>query len=208
MNLKYINYSSIKQEALHFLSQHQSVNQIPVEVDIIAEKLGMDIIPTPFLSKKFNIDAFLSSDLSSIYVDQDFYYSHEQRYRFSIAHELGHYHLHRDFYKNLTFSTPEEWVKVYTAFPDKDHNWAEFQANTFAACLLIPDVSFIPRYNDELERNIDLIHEAKKQNIPRAEYLDYVIGNMATRLSPLFNVSTGAMERRIKYDHDRCDAIP
>lgn len=59
---------------------------------------------------------------------------HPNRRRFTIAHELGHYFLHRhlgDFEDTILFRK------------DKQLNPREFEANEFAARLLMPDEQFL-----------------------------------------------------------------
>ncbi len=72
-------------------------NQIPVPIiDIIELKLELTPIPVPNMLKSIDVDAFLSNDLKSIYVDQDIYFDDRylNRLRFSLAHEVGHLILH------------------------------------------------------------------------------------------------------------------
>ena len=47
------------------------------------------------------MDAQITSDFSTIYVDQKSYENDTSRFRFSLAHELGHFALHKQFYKDL-----------------------------------------------------------------------------------------------------------
>ncbi len=76
----------------------------PIDVIYIAEiVLKLDVIPLPNLRADQNIDAALLPDLTGFYIDEDAYMSWErgvrwieQRLRFSFAHELGHYVLHRE----------------------------------------------------------------------------------------------------------------
>jgi len=68
---------------------------IPVPIEEIAEfKLGVNIIPIPNLQKTFEVEGFISSDLQNIYVDQFILYERPTRYRFTLAHEIGHIFLH------------------------------------------------------------------------------------------------------------------
>jgi len=70
---------------------------------ILAEiDLKLDITPFDGLFEKYDVDAAVTQDLSGIYVDREAYVLLEKgtiwqqyRLRFSVAHELGHYVLHR-----------------------------------------------------------------------------------------------------------------
>ena len=76
----------------------------PVDIDLIVEKLNIDILPDENISMN-NALAFLSRDRQIIYVDGKKY--NDPRFdnpmRFAIAHELGHFTLHKDFYENTNF---------------------------------------------------------------------------------------------------------
>ncbi len=107
----------------------------PIDVEAICDNLGIGIVPIKNLNFEFGIDAFITSDFKTIFVDDDEFSKESSRYRFSIAHELGHYVLHRDFY-------PKD-IKGLDAFLGASANYSnrdsEFQANYFAGKLLVPD---------------------------------------------------------------------
>jgi Zn-dependent peptidase ImmA (M78 family) len=62
----------------------------------------------------------------------------ETRQLFSLAHELGHLFIH------MGYANPERWGKVsaYTAYRRKGFTEEEFEANEFAAALLMPESAF------------------------------------------------------------------
>jgi len=48
--------------------------------------------------------------MSTIYVDEVQYDQYNEKYRYTLAHELGHYVLHKSVYKDLPYKSPEEFV--------------------------------------------------------------------------------------------------
>jgi Zn-dependent peptidase ImmA (M78 family) len=63
------------------------------------------------------------------------------RYRFSVAHEIGHWRLHRSYFardtnQTLLFETSTEPTVICRA--SEEHEPIEWQANFFGACLLMP----------------------------------------------------------------------
>src|SRR5258708_33609093 len=95
---------------------------LPIDVITLAElELRLDLIPFDDLFSKFNIDAALIQDLSGIYVDAQSYYELDNgpiwrryRLRFSIAHELAHYVLHRcltEQHRLRTFVAFFDWIR-------------------------------------------------------------------------------------------------
>ncbi|MCP4129547.1 MAG: ImmA/IrrE family metallo-endopeptidase [bacterium] len=174
----------------------------------VESELGIDIVPIPNLQDVYHIEAFLSNDLKTIYVDQNVYFNYETRYRFSIAHEIGHYYLHKNFYEMITFDKPEEWMGIYQSLNDTTHSKLEFQAYSFASYILIPDYHLKDNFSNELNAIMELINNAKENKIDRNTYLDYAIDRLALKLAPCYNVSTACMEKRIKYDPTYIDRIP
>jgi Zn-dependent peptidase ImmA (M78 family) len=86
-----LSYEQIRERADDFLKAHNPQMIIPVPIENIAEfSMGINIIPIPGLQKLIDVEGFISSDFSSITVDQFVMEERETRYRFTIAHEIGH----------------------------------------------------------------------------------------------------------------------
>lgn len=95
----FFRYENLRQHAEDFLSEHHPGRQIPVPIEQIIEfRFGIDIVPMPGLSN-FDTVAYISHDLTEIRVDDFVYHHRPNRYRFSLAHELGHRVLHADVYR-------------------------------------------------------------------------------------------------------------
>ncbi|MBS3918141.1 MAG: hypothetical protein KG012_04570 [Deltaproteobacteria bacterium] len=87
-----LSYDDINKHAEDFLWKHKRNEIFPVDIEAIAEfDLGLNIFPFPNLQVIFDIEGFISGDLNVIYVDEFIYYQRPARYRFTLAHEIGHY---------------------------------------------------------------------------------------------------------------------
>src|SRR3989338_4654570 len=84
------------------------------------------------------IVGFTSSDLKDITIDEWTWKHQLGRYRFTLAHELGHIVLHQHLYEPRQFHTIEEWKQFINSIPEKDHAWYEWQAHAFAGLVLVP----------------------------------------------------------------------
>jgi Zn-dependent peptidase ImmA (M78 family) len=84
------------------------------------------------------VDGFISSDLTCIRVDQFVLERRLKRYRFTLAHELGHWYLHREIYAELRFGSVSEWKLFLEEVDDTDYGWLEYQAYAFAGLVLVP----------------------------------------------------------------------
>lgn len=122
------------------------------------------VIETPifelldFLNKKdnlhfkysdFNMDeanqilGYYNSDKNTIYINSTI--KETPREKFVIAHEIGHYVLHKDLKINQTtynnFKDPSFNFFQQKPLMSNPKNWIEWQANKFAASLILPEKS-------------------------------------------------------------------
>jgi len=209
LSVPYLEKSDIKRAAEDFNLRHNSAKVIPVPIDsIIESRLKIDIVPMAGLKEGLESGGFISSDFTTIHIDQYIYFNVEVRYRFSLAHEIGHYILHKEIIGNLKFDNVDDWAEIYDSIDSNDYGKLEFQANHFASCLLVPDFALKPKFDEALKDILPDIKTAQEKNISRETYLDSVVSNIARKLAPIFNVSSDCMDKRIKYDEIYSKAIP
>ncbi len=152
MGLKapFYKYDDIRRKAELFLAEHNPSGEIPVPIERIVEiHFEMDIVPEPGLHQHFDIDSYISCDLTEIRVDDFVYQSRPGRYRFSLCHELGHRVLHQDVYASLDFSTISEWKDMMkNAIPEREYRFLEWQANSFAGLVLVDRETLSAKYEE------------------------------------------------------------
>ncbi|SKA09265.1 protein of unknown function [Chitinophaga eiseniae] len=144
---------------------------LPVDIESIAKKRGLDVLPYE-----------LGPDVSGLLAIKDGkgtigYNSTETRVRrrFTIAHELGHYELHKE--KSDLFVDKQFIYRSQNSPITVDHQIMEHEANYFASCILMPT----DQVRKELEKmDIDLVSEEGIKH-----------------LAKVFEVSTTAMSLRI-----------
>ena len=73
------------------------------------------------------------------------------RYRFSLAHELGHIVMHSDLYRQISFTNTVEFKEFQRSFDPKEYDKIEWQANSFAASILVPTALLIEKFNEGCE---------------------------------------------------------
>lgn len=106
------------------------LQRAPVDVNAVAERFGLAIYAKPLAA---GVSGMIVRELGTqagytIYVDSG---EAAVRQRFTAAHEIGHYVLHRDHIGNGISDN-------YLLRSDRMSNWMEVQANAFAADLLMP----------------------------------------------------------------------
>lgn len=135
----YKNSYQIEKIVNDFIKKYHPENTYPTPIEEIIEfKFNIDIIPISGLHKIIDTDGFLSSDLRSISVEEYVYKNRASRYRFTLAHEIAHFVMHKHIYEQYRFNNLSEWRKFVENFPEKEWSWLEWQANEFAGIVLVP----------------------------------------------------------------------
>lgn len=102
LGVGYLSYGFLAQKAEDFLLRYNPSGLIPIPIEEIVEfKLKVDIVPVPNLQKDFDIEGFTSSDLQNIFVDDYILSERPTRYRFTLAHEVGHIILHKEIFTKV-----------------------------------------------------------------------------------------------------------
>jgi Zn-dependent peptidase ImmA (M78 family) len=201
LNVEYLPYARISQIADSFLATHNASGLIPVPIEEIVEmSMGLEIIPIPGLQKEYDIEGFTSSDFQTIYVDDFVFSNREYRYRFTLAHEVGHICLHRDILKDFSIDSVESWVRFVSTVNQDDYGTLELQGYDFGGLVLVPRNDLKRSFLENLEAFLPKIEKAKLAGSKRGDYLEYVLDGISTPLSREFNVSRDVIQRRIKKD--------
>lgn len=132
----YIELSKIREIADSVrIQNHKDI--IPIKPDLIAEKLGFEIIPSTNLFRNSGNEAFLSNNKKCIFIDTERFMDDNSwnRSKFSIAHELGHFFLHKDF---PLFDDVSDYLNFHKSIPKETSDWFERHADEFAGRLLVP----------------------------------------------------------------------
>lgn len=190
----------INAEAESFLTAYHPSKSIPIPIEeIIDLKLKMDIIQIPSLKDAFaevglDIDAFISSDFTSISVDKFIQEERNNRYRFSLAHEIGHMLLHGYLYRKFKFKTIDEWTAAIRQMPFQDQEIVEWQADEFAGLVLVPRAVLNSSFKTALKETEDRLKISYK-NRP-----ELVTGILVRSLTVKFAVSEYVMKIRFERD--------
>ena len=115
--------------------------------------------------------------------------------RFSYAHEIGHYQLHRGLYADLAITTIDDWQLFISSVPDREYRFIEWQANEFAGRLLVPRnmlVEQIGSVKTTLAKNgrIDLLKRDPGM----------VLESVSTYIAKPFDVSAEGIKIRVERE--------
>ncbi len=165
-----MNNNEIETKAAELLKKH-NLFKAPVKVLELAGKLKIDVTYEDLDDEISGVLVFADNGNVGMGLN-DFHHSNRQR--FTIAHELGHFVLHRT-QKNLFIDASPTYYRDQKSTKGNDD--VEIQANAFAAALLMPK---------------ELIHQTLKDN-----KLDYLDEYDISKLANIFQVSEQALTIRL-----------
>lgn len=147
--------------------------KLPIAIDKIIKNQGLKLVPYD----EDGISGILMIEQNTATIG---YARNEspQRQRFTKAHELGHFMLHRG--GNLFIDKDFKTMYRPASSNAPSTEWQEWEANEFAACILMPE----HLVREELEKI-------------QIDYVDDNKGSWIEKLAKKFGVSVSAMSIRI-----------
>lgn len=157
----------IQQMAYSLISEYTAP---PIPIKDVIKGLGIKLLP-------YDMDDGVSGILMIEKDNSTIGYSKSEgaeRQRFTMAHELGHYMLHRhgDLFIDKEFKT---MYRPSSSTPSTE--WQEWEANEFAACVLMPE-HLVKAEMEEIQ-------------------MDYDDNQWISKLAKKFKVSPSAMSIRV-----------
>jgi Zn-dependent peptidase ImmA (M78 family) len=198
---KKLRWDFIRNKAEEFRKKYVKLpDKIPVPIiEIVELQLRIAPVPIPNLLKSIDVDGFLSNDLNFIYIDQDIYFDERfvNRLRFTFAHEVGHYVLHKEEIQQCMFRTEEEWLRFREDMLEDELFQFEQQAYEFAGRLLVP----LNRLNEEINNLKDKIDQFR--SFYKDNYDELLKESISRMVCGKFGVSEGVILRRIRNEDCR-----
>lgn len=141
----YIPNYEIKKLANKLLDESDCL-QLPINVEQIIRYLGLDIL---LLDLNNDLECFLQMNFSTIVINEKKFFDDKQqkRLRFSLAHEVGHFILHRNLLRFWNIDSIARSYNFFNNFSDEEYSLIEKQADLFASNLLVPEKLFFKEYS-------------------------------------------------------------
>jgi len=198
INCKWIYPHEFEQIIENFLDKYWPERILPVDMETIIEfRLDLNIESKIGLRSELDIDAYLTGDLTTIVIDEKYYIDekYQNRSRFSLAHEVGHFVLHKNIYPYFKTKTPEEKKTKILDIPIEEYRKFEWQAYEFAGRLLVPKKRLI----DEFEKFIRT--EKYRQLSKELEvFPDIFLAVISDNINNIFGVSPDVISKRLKRE--------
>lgn len=140
----------------------------------------------------------------TLYLDNSLKSEREVAFRFTAAHEIGHWVLHRYNYKNWK-------LEIDDSLQDDDRtlcrlenrtqsDWLEFQANVFAASLVTPREMFVVALR-QIQQKIGINKNIGRVFLSNAPSSRRDYETTVSEISRIFHVSKGSVRVRMKTLH-------
>lgn len=235
----YLADEVIERDAASLIAEYEHARSVTIEPpisieDIVEKHLKLRIefddmharhnIPRPMNGQPDILGAIYGD--GSIFIDESLDPEEnpdiEGRYRFTLAHELGHFRYHQNLLaeESLVVGSESEAGRLNLRGDVKDQNIqrAEWQANRFASCLLVPlpqlalewfnwMKSLRPFEFEEFSKDTrwwpsSEIRDAKlfrDEGVrPNREIHNFAFNKVASIVAPIFGVSTQMMRIRLE----------
>jgi hypothetical protein len=188
-------YETLRRIAADFLTTVHPSGELPIPIeDIIEFEIQLDIVPVAGLQRDYEVEAYLTSDLTEIRVDRFVQESRPNRYRFSLAHEVAHFLVHKEIWGQLKFSTIAEWKATMASIPEEAYGWIEWQAYCLGGLILVPREALKPLLSDQLAKARAAGIEIDKSDQEAKKVIESYLGRQ------YFHVSREVIAKRIAKD--------
>jgi predicted Zn-dependent protease with MMP-like domain len=194
----FIHIDEIRKTADDFRARYWPQDSIPIDIfEILEFELDLEIRTISNLKEAGDVDALLLGDLKTIVVDQgDFLNERAQnRLRFSLAHEIGHFILHSDIFAKINYSSVDEWILFFQKIPEDQYTWIEQHANEFAGRLLVP----LEKLKNKLNDAVVMAENAGFDSWDSSG--DSTRGFISHAISRFFGVSQQVIEKRLMREN-------
>lgn len=184
----------IRTEAERFISKYNPDRDYPISIEEIVEfDLRIQILPIQNLKSSHKAEAFIYSNFSTIVVDETQMGVNPNRYRFTLAHEVGHYWIHPDEYKKLEIEGIEDWAQKRSQITNNQLYPIETCANMFAGMVLAPLPELIPPWEDSMDRLAEM-------NWDPSLLSETQWNTIYKKMGETLEVSAGVIKRRVAHE--------
>ena len=164
----------------------------PVDIDYIAEMMGLEILDIHRLKEDFGVYGLLGKVKGNytIYIQKGSFDITNYNTNLTIAEELAHFVLHKKYFDDV--QDIDEAHDFYTKIKEKSEAMMEFNAKHLAGAILVPKDDLIKQAEKLFKKHkLQILDIA--QNDP-----DIVIDYIATRLTDYYRVPDIAISYRLK----------
>lgn len=204
----WLRYEEIRRKANSFLEKYHPSKTIPIPIEEIVEfGLELSIDPLPGLCN-IDLNGFLYSDFSGIAVDDTIFgHVNPSRYRFTLAHEVGHLALHTQLYKEFNTKDIAGYLAFLRNLPQDILDRAEWQAYCFAGLVLVPAEPLEVTVKGVVKDVVEIASNLPNNQIDLTENINLLQDIVEKETAKVFGVSQAVISKRVGYDKLDLDHI-
>lgn len=153
---------------------------LPIDLDLVVKHLALQVLDDISLQEKGVIGQICFKDGKGIVRINPAENTYEPRRRFTLAHEIGHFCLHKD--------AKDGFVDSRKTMSRSESYWDRYEseANSFAAALLMPEETIVPKGL----KIVNMLTKDSDGMVSKEEFTD--------RMARAYDVSRVSMEYRLK----------
>ncbi|MFC1736299.1 ImmA/IrrE family metallo-endopeptidase [Candidatus Hydrogenedentota bacterium] len=199
-DIKSIMYSDevIRDKADEFRGEYWQEDTLPIDIELIAERMGLDLIPVAHLKQQCDMVASVVPNCKEMYIDLETWNAPNQEpfLRFSVAHEIAHVILHApllEWFASQNLPSIREWGQMVQQQSQEPRIvLLEKAAHEFAGRVLVPIQKLEDAFNAAL---------VKCEGVDMSEWNpDTVRAYLANDIYRDFGVSRQALEIRLRKE--------
>jgi len=166
--------------------------EVPVDIDYIAEMLGVDIFDIPRLKEDFGLFGLIGKvkDKFTIFIQKGDLTLTNYNTNFTVAEELSHYILHEKYFDRVNDFT--DAYEFYIKIKSKSEMMMELNAKYLAGALLLPTAHLEAKAKEVYEKNKKILSELLDKDC------DEIINQISIFLSDIYCAPQGAIAYRLK----------
>lgn len=193
------SYDDLRRFVSGFLEKHHARGHLPIPIEEIADfVLGLNIAPIPGLLEHFQVDGYLARGRDTIFVDQFISEQRENRYRFTLAYEIGRYLLQEEVVGLCEVVGLESYLKWHDELPDEVREMAKWECYDFAGLVLVPTQHL--NREARLARD-DCYAKFRAAGYDPEESQNPIWNKITAHLADqVFQVSSGVVAKRLKKE--------
>jgi len=197
MSINYIKWhkqDSLEQLAYKILNTYKC--EVPIDIDYIVEMMGLEICDIERLKEDFGLYGCLGQIKKKfvIFVQRGDFKLTNYYTNFTIAEELSHFILHKEYFKNV--KDINEAFEFCTKICKTSEMKMELDAKYLASAILVPHDHLKKKALDTFKENETAIVEILKKD--NEDICEAVIDSLSASLSDIYRAPDGTIAYRLK----------
>ena len=197
MSIKFIQWRNCKElEKIADGIHGRFTCEVPIDIDYIAEMMGLEIFDMDRLKEDFGLYGFIGQVKKKfiIFVQKGDLKLANYYTNFTIAEELSHFILHKEYFNNV--KDINEAYNFYIKISKDSEMMIELNAKYLAGAILLPREHLKKKAMEAFKQNESVFDEIIKNG--NEESCEAIIAGVSSYLTDSYHVPDGSISFRLK----------